>query len=234
MPLCQNALSHIRTKLSSYPTQSPFPILTDKQAAYALKFAQKATTKSKQNRQAAVLVPLCSVGGEPAILFTRRSSNVSTHKNQISFPGGHAEECDDSLIETALREAKEELMGTFNYERDLEVLGITASVPAINGNPVTAVLAALNYDFDNDAHLSRIFTPSGIDELREVEVIFTRKVTDLIHYETSEPLKRLGSVGPVFPGPEGKIWGLTAIILRPLLHKVIAPAFFTQDIKACL
>ena len=41
------------------------------------------------NREAAILIPLCTVQGIPSILFTRRSATLSTHASQISFPGGY-------------------------------------------------------------------------------------------------------------------------------------------------
>lgn len=40
-------------------------------------------------RRAAVLVPLCNVGGEPCVLFTVRTRHVSSHKGQVAFPGGY-------------------------------------------------------------------------------------------------------------------------------------------------
>jgi 8-oxo-dGTP pyrophosphatase MutT (NUDIX family) len=181
-----------------------------------------------------VLVPLCNVGGEPSILFTLRSAHVSTHKNEISFPGGHSEEEDASFIDTALRETREELLGTYDFD-SIDVLGVTGTVPSLTGSPVTPVIAVFTEDFDNEEHLQDIFQPpysnstddnnSDNHDTREVEVVFRRSLAHLMQHETSQPLERLGTVGPVFPGPEGKIWGLTAVILRPLLHAVIIPAF---------
>ena len=37
------------------------------------------------------------------ILFTKRSSSLSTHSGEVSFPGGKWEEGDKDLYETALR-----------------------------------------------------------------------------------------------------------------------------------
>ncbi|XP_069485019.1 mitochondrial coenzyme A diphosphatase NUDT8 isoform X2 [Ambystoma mexicanum] len=59
---------------------------------------------------AAVLVPLCSVGGEPALLYTLRSSELrGKHKGDVSFPGGKSDPSDRDIVHTALREAQEEL-----------------------------------------------------------------------------------------------------------------------------
>ena len=47
--------------------------------------------------------------GEYKLLFTKRSSNLSTHSGEVSFPGGMQEEHDSSLYDTALRESNEEI-----------------------------------------------------------------------------------------------------------------------------
>lgn len=61
------------------------------------------------SRLAAVLAPLYARDGVPHLLFTRRTSTLSTHRGEISFPGGSRDPEDASLRETALREAYEEL-----------------------------------------------------------------------------------------------------------------------------
>jgi 8-oxo-dGTP pyrophosphatase MutT (NUDIX family) len=58
---------------------------------------------------AGVLVPIFTQDDRPHLLFTRRTETVLTHKGQISFPGGQHEVGDGSLLETALREASEEI-----------------------------------------------------------------------------------------------------------------------------
>lgn len=60
-------------------------------------------------KPAAVLVPLCIIESTPSIILTKRSMSVEYHKGEISFPGGHAEEDDASPVDTALREAEEEI-----------------------------------------------------------------------------------------------------------------------------
>src|SRR5437899_11332318 len=60
-------------------------------------------------RCAAVLVPLLFRADEPYLLFTQRTEEVSTHKGQISFPGGSLDSCDVDLSAAALRETHEEI-----------------------------------------------------------------------------------------------------------------------------
>jgi 8-oxo-dGTP pyrophosphatase MutT (NUDIX family) len=58
---------------------------------------------------AAVLIPVYRDNGEYHVIFTRRTHKVSTHKGQISFPGGAHDPEDTSMQETALRECSEEV-----------------------------------------------------------------------------------------------------------------------------
>lgn len=61
------------------------------------------------SRRAAVLVPVLIEDGEARVVYTVRKPDLADHAGQISFPGGSAESGDGSLMETALREAEEEI-----------------------------------------------------------------------------------------------------------------------------
>ena len=65
--------------------------------------------KEQSYTHAAVLIPLFRSNGECRVLFTKRTKRVEHHKGQISFPGGVVDEEDGSFMETALREAYEEI-----------------------------------------------------------------------------------------------------------------------------
>jgi len=60
-------------------------------------------------RKAAVLLGLFEQDGQIFLPFIRRSSTLRLHSGQIAFPGGAADPTDQSLVETALREAREEI-----------------------------------------------------------------------------------------------------------------------------
>lgn len=70
--------------------------------------------------RAAVLAVFGDVSGEPGILLTRRATSLRVHSGEVSFPGGGRER-GESAVETALREAHEEV--GLVRER-VEVLGI--------------------------------------------------------------------------------------------------------------
>ncbi|MFX0207909.1 MAG: NUDIX hydrolase, partial [Candidatus Hodarchaeota archaeon] len=75
-------------------------------------------------QRAAVLIPLIQREKEWRLIFTRRTDQVSHHKNEISFPGGRVDDQDQSLIHTAEREAYEELGLT-----NVEILGLIDDIP---------------------------------------------------------------------------------------------------------
>ena len=59
-------------------------------------------------KDSAVLVLLYPTSSGFGVLLTERSQNVAHHKGQVSLPGGQKEPGDESLWQTALREAWEE------------------------------------------------------------------------------------------------------------------------------
>lgn len=179
------------------------------------------TVKLNLERRAAVLVPLVSYEGIPSLLFTTRSSNLPTHANEVSFPGGHFDESTDERLEdTAIREAQEELLGDYPWD-EVEILGSATPLPSIRGIPVTPIIGILPYEISAD-------TFPG--DQGEVDEIFCVSLEDLISMETNEYSERFRSKIPVFPAGENKrIWGLTAVITRPLLHKLFKPVFRGLD-----
>jgi 8-oxo-dGTP pyrophosphatase MutT (NUDIX family) len=64
---------------------------------------------SVDTRRAAVLVPIIVEGEDARVVYTVRKDDLADHAGQISFPGGSIEARDGSLLETALREAEEEI-----------------------------------------------------------------------------------------------------------------------------
>lgn len=169
-------------------------------------------------KTAAVLIPLCNFKGVPSVVFTLRSSNVGTHKGQVSFPGGHMNN-GESAVDAAIRETYEELGPEIG---DIEILAQCQTIPAITGTMVTPILGFLKKEFmDCDE-----FEPN----VREVDRVFVRSIDQLLGpgYCTYESYERNGKKAtlPVFglDAKEERIWGLTAIILRGILDNAIAPA----------
>jgi 8-oxo-dGTP pyrophosphatase MutT (NUDIX family) len=60
-------------------------------------------------KESAVLVPLFISDGAVHIVFTERRHDLRRHPGEISFPGGRRDPGDETLMQTALREACEEI-----------------------------------------------------------------------------------------------------------------------------
>ena len=71
--------------------------------------------KQRSKLKASVLIPLLNYHNKPCILYTQRTDKVSTHRGDISFPGGHADHTDQSVLHSALREFHEELGVHFKF-----------------------------------------------------------------------------------------------------------------------
>jgi coenzyme A diphosphatase NUDT7 len=96
--------TQIRAKNGNLSAETDFKYSTNSQSAVA------ATTTPGPRKRAAVLVCLFEgVDGELRVILTKRSSKLSSHSGEVSLPGGKQEEGDATDVETALREAKEEI-----------------------------------------------------------------------------------------------------------------------------
>jgi len=125
---------------------------------------QKQLPKSIQEKdnpgfkRAAVLVPLVCIDDSWQILFTRRTSDVQTHKGQVSFPGGMMESSDIIPEQAALRETFEEIGVSPDLVR---ILGKLDDYLAISNFIVTPVVGILQWPVEfklSPDEVSRVFT----------------------------------------------------------------------------
>ncbi|KAJ7185840.1 NUDIX hydrolase domain-like protein [Mycena filopes] len=96
-----------------------------------------------QLRLAAVLVLLFEEGGELRVLLTTRSKTLRTHAGQTALPGGRADETDRDLIETAYREAHEEVGLPLNSPH-IHTLATLQPFISLHKLVVTPVIALLD------------------------------------------------------------------------------------------
>jgi len=144
--------------------------------------------------------------GEPYFLLTQRTQEVSTHKGQISFPGGLREDADSSLRETGLREMEEEVGIPADF---VEVLGRFNQYTAASNFRVTPFVAFLREGF------SVSLNPREVERILEVPLRFFYQTEP-----TEEIYHRFGRAGTLyFYNYEGDvIWGLTAAMIKDLIE----------------
>ncbi|MBT8140764.1 MAG: CoA pyrophosphatase [Gammaproteobacteria bacterium] len=95
-------------------------------------------------RSASVLIPIMTSGKEPYVLLTERSRHMTNHPGQISFPGG-ARDGLETILDTALREAEEEI-GLPRAQ--VRPLGYLAQYPTITNFRVNPVVAEVIGNFE--------------------------------------------------------------------------------------
>ena len=158
---------------------------------------------------AAVLVPLFQKGGDCHLLFTKRSEEVKYHKGEISFPGGVVDEEDLELINTALREAYEEI-GL--KESDVQIIGVLDDIVTITEFIVTPIVGLFPYPY-----------PFKVSEAEIAELIEVPLASLLDEDCFSErEIFRGGRNEGVYAYQYGKhiIWGATARILKQFLDLI--------------
>ena len=106
---------------------------------------------------AAVLVPLFERDGEALVWLARRPKTMRSHAGQVAFPGGKHDATDPSLLDTALREADEELgIG----RASVDVLGALDDIVTITGFTVSPWVGWLAPDVEvapNPSEVARAF-----------------------------------------------------------------------------
>jgi len=167
---------------------------------------------ARDPREAAVLIPLAIRASGLTVLLTQRADNLSNHAGQISFPGGSREPADASPVETALREAQEEVQ--LDPAR-VEVLGALPDYLTGTGFRVTPVVGLVHEPF------SLVADSVEVASIFEVPLGF---LMNPAHHEVRvlrwEGGERRFFAMPYAPGGDGGvsvhhfIWGATAGMLR--------------------
>src|SRR5687767_10808127 len=165
---------------------------------------------------ASVLVPLVERDNGLHVLLTRRTDHLTDHAGQVSFPGGRAEGDDADVIDTALREAEEEV--GLPRER-VQVLGPLNTYSTVSSYVVTPIVALVRPPFE------LALDANEVAEAFEVPLQFL--MTPAHHQRhaaefdgikrqfLSMPWQGLDAQGQP---REYFIWGATAAMLRNLYH----------------
>ncbi|KAJ1685283.1 hypothetical protein LUZ63_016673 [Rhynchospora breviuscula] len=160
-------------------------------------------------KTAAVLICLFEdSNGDLRVILTKRSSNLHTSPGEVSLPGGKTEEGDKDEMETAIREAKEEIGLQPNLVSVVTVLEPIFTKSLLRVVPVVCIFN------DKDA-FKPVLNPDEVEEIFDVPLEMflkdeNRRAEDrewqaikyLLHFfdYTKDDTKYL-------------IWGLTAAIL---------------------
>ncbi len=165
---------------------------------------------SEPPRPGAVLILLFPKEGKIYFPLMRRSMYSGVHSGQISLPGGKREGRDPDLVQTALREAQEEI-------------GIPKEQVDILGTLTPLFVYASNFDILPVVGIMSS-APSFKPDDREVEEVLSADLSDLRHQveiKTTELTVREYIIrAPYYEVNNHIVWGATAMILSEFLQVV--------------
>ena len=157
-------------------------------------------------RSSAVLIALFDGDYGAEVLLTRRAWHLRSHRGEVCFPGGR-QDLGETAIDTALREANEEVQLD---PADVTVVGELDQIATASSESVIVPIVA---------HLAKrpILTPGT----SEVDRIFTVPLNDFLQPGTyrEERWSRGSMTFPVvfFELDDETVWGATGRMMRDLL-----------------
>lgn len=156
--IVEEGLEPLRRSLLADPPQLP---LVPRRSDYDLN-PRAQRPASRELAPAAVLFPIVR-RAEPTVLFTRRTAHLARHAGQVSFPGGRQHADDRSLVETALRETREETGIESGF---ISVAGFLDAYETGTGFAILPVVGLLGEGF------SLVPDPQEVAEIFEVPLAF--------------------------------------------------------------
>ncbi len=152
---------------------------------------------------AAVLIPLIA-HPEPTMLFTERTTHLSHHAGQISFPGGRMDPEDEDLAACVLRETHEEIGVASDRIQMINDLGLWPSYSGYVVKPFVGIITPPVSLTPCSHEVAKIFEIPLAVVLDVKRYEFVQKTDPIPHHYYQIEY-------------EGKvIWGLTAGLMRLL------------------
>jgi 8-oxo-dGTP pyrophosphatase MutT (NUDIX family) len=159
-------------------------------------------------RPAAVLVGIVD-HPEPTVLLTQRSQHLPDHAGQVSFPGGKIDKGDASPLESALREAEEEIGLARGRVEPIGYLDLYMTTRGYRIVPTVARIAP---------GLRLTLNTAEVDNVFEVPLAFVMDIAN--HRRHSRDWEGITRHYYAITFGERYIWGVTAGILRNLYDRI--------------
>ena len=165
--------------------------------------------KTTDYKKAGVFIGILYFDGyidDPHVIFTQRSTKLSSHSGEVSYPGGKWEEGDETLYDTALRESFEEINLNKSDVVPLGNLPSLISRHKIEVHPYVGLITK-KQNFVGNFEISEIFT------------VPLSYLMDEKNAQMHDKIK--GDMDLKIPSWEynnQRIWGLTAMITADLIN----------------
>ena len=160
---------------------------------------------------AAVLVALHGDPGNPQVVLTQRANHLKNHAGEVAFPGGMWDAVDNHLLDTALREAHEEI--------GLVPRLVTPVATLPEASPKRRNLLVTPYVGLVESPLQFVADPSEIAAIFDLPV---RLLLDINQYQYFEIKNEHGALRfPYLAYNEFKIWGFTLKVLVDMINATL-------------
>jgi len=184
------------------------PSVTPKRGDHDADPVMQKIAEVRPIRPAAVLVPVVD-HPEPTVLLTQRSAHLPDHPGQVSFPGGKIDKTDAHPLDSALREAEEEI----GLDRArVEPLGYLDLYMTTLGYRIVPVIARVTPGF------TLTLNESEVDAVFEVPLAYLMDQNN-VERHSREWQGMMRHYYAITFG-ERYIWGVTAGILRNMHDRI--------------
>lgn len=161
-------------------------------------------------KEAGVLMALVPRDGGLHLILTRRTDTMPTHAGQIALPGGRRQDNDPSLVDTAMREAHEEV----GLDPALVTpIGLADAYETVSGYRITPVVGLVTGEPDLRA------------DPREVAVVFDAPLAFFMdpanHVLEQRSWNGMERRYYAMPWNGHYVWGATAGMLRALWMRLL-------------
>ena len=154
-----------------------------------------------ENELASVLVII--YGKEPTILMTEKAKTLKVHAGEIAFPGGKWCAKDKDLLETAIRETKEELRLEVSKE---QVVGKLDSVITLNSKyKITPFIAILE-------NIPSLKVSSEVESILHIPLVSFLKTMAEDNLPEHRSIKEMHT----FTFEKYNVWGASARMLKQI------------------
>ncbi len=165
--------------------------------------------------KSAVLIIMFLKNDRVHLLLTKRSNKLKKHRGQISFPGGKMDEIDQNLMQTALREAKEEI----GFDINSQIIG--SLTPLLI--PITSFHVHQYVTFCEK--LPQLKTnPDEVQEIIEVPISEFLKIENIKSKQFGITTSGRKIIAPYYDVCGVEVWGATAMMISELLTLLFSGA----------
>jgi 8-oxo-dGTP pyrophosphatase MutT (NUDIX family) len=200
-----------RTRLTlDVPPGLTDPSITPKRGDHDTEPVMQKMMEMRPIRPAAVLVPVVD-HPEPTVLLTQRAAHLPDHAGQVSFPGGKIDKSDAHPLDSALREAEEEIGLARGH---VEPLGYLDLYMTTLGYRIVPVVARVTPGF------ALTLNTSEVDASFEVPLAFLMDQNNVERHSRDWQGMTRHYYAVTFG--ERYIWGVTAGILRNMYDRIYA------------